>query len=136
VEQFCGEHFPHHFTGVAVKQQTLLVYRRPHPEFDRRVRAAFPYPGIRFVDSDFSRRELSDLQERIQADRQHWLHRGILINSVGSTADRVLVGVPPPDFAKARPALEKHYGPIVVVYASDPVPASPLIGPTRLPGGE
>lgn len=133
VEYFCREHFPEHFTGVAVKQQTLLIYRRPHPEFDRRVRAEFPGPGLRFVDSDYSGRELVDLQARVRADHQEWLDRGIHINSIGLTADRVVVGVRSGDFATARPALEEQYGPAVLIQASDPMLASPHIGPLRLP---
>ncbi|MFY1689814.1 hypothetical protein [Plantactinospora sp. WMMB782] len=119
VEHFCREHFPEHFTGVAVEQQTLLVYRRPHSGFDRRVRAEFPHLS-RFVDSDSSRRQLVALQGRVRADHQEWLDRGLRINSIGLTADRVIVGVRSADLTRARPAIER-YGPAVLVQASDPM---------------
>jgi hypothetical protein len=121
VEQFCGEHFPDHFTGVAVRQQTLLVYRRPHPDFDRRVRAAFPQPGIRFVDTDLSLRELTAVLDRVRADHQEWLDRGIHITGFGVGVDRVEVSVRPADLADARPALAQRYGAAVIVSGSEPM---------------
>jgi hypothetical protein len=132
VDAFCAAEFPDHYAGVAQvgaeleHPRAIVVYRRPLSALDTAVRLQFPQVStiLRFVDADYSRKELVALGRRViqdatQSSVRAFTNSECIPEADGSAVRVVLPGVDD----RTRALLSQRYGPAVNVDAAAAAPS-------------
>lgn len=137
VQPILEKRFAGAYAGLEIRNDMIVVYRKPDPTLDAEVRKAAPDARFEFRDARYTRAEMAEYVKRVMDDRPHWNGRGITIVQAGPAVDGsgVEVGVvapPPGDFARQLgayyPAMSfmlRTSGEIVPAPYTGPVPVYP-----------
>lgn len=119
------------YAGLEVDGNRVRVYRVPDGTFDAALRGLDGGDRLLLSDAEHSRAELQRVQQRVEADAEHWRRTGLRFSTLAIRHDgaAVEVGVAEPDRVRdAQRALEQRYGdaaPVRVVQAGPVVPLGP-----------
>lgn len=110
--------FPDTYTGQFEDDvnHLVIVYRRPDPALDRRVRAEFPTTRVLFADARFARTQLNAFGRLVMHDRDYWRGRGITVEAVanGAVGEGVDVFVAPGAGPDTERLMNEHYGTVPI----------------------
>jgi hypothetical protein len=100
------------YAGVRLVQERdrIQVFRKPSADFDRWIVRDFAADCVEVLDARYSARELRAMQDRIEADMDHWRQRGIRVNTIGADFVRGVIVVGTQDEDRARQELPARYG--------------------------
>ena len=137
VQPLLESEFADAFAGLEVRDDRLLVYRKPDRALDDEVRARAPGVRIDLHDARYSRAEMLAAAARVMDDREHWRDRGADLNVAGPKTDGSGVevgtaGEPPAQLAawlqENYPAMSftvRREGAVVFPVHTGPVPVYP-----------
>jgi hypothetical protein len=104
-----------YYAGLEVAAPGLIVYRIPGDGLDGAVRAALPGVPVSFRDAPHSRNELTELAQRLLADRAYWAAQGVELWTVGARHDGTGVEVGTPAGDKLLAGAPVKYGPVPII---------------------
>lgn len=130
VMRFGNEHYPQHFTGVALGQGSkILVYRTPTRDLDQALIERFPRAELVFLDREYTARQLEDAVQSVLADLDYWRGHGIQIASVGPSSSFDGVVVQTSQAGSVEDAFRQRYGDIVALM--EPQGDFEVLGPAQ-----
>lgn len=126
--------YPSNFAGIAVREETITVYRIPDDGLDRAARQALSNEiDLRLSDALFSLIDMESLASRLDRDRAMWADSGIIINRISILPDGsgIEVGVTR-DAASAQQRFRARYDTAAVraVAEAPPIPLRARVRPT------
>lgn len=108
--------FPESFTDVEITSEAVVVFRKPSTAFDEWA----AQECVTLVDALHSAPELRALRDRVEADRDYWKGRGIVLNTVAVDPDGTIrIGVNEEDVERAQKEIVARYGDVRITAISD-----------------
>jgi hypothetical protein len=115
MEDLLRDQYAQWYAGTVLDGDTVIVYRKPGSELDRRIPERFDIK-VRFADAKLSETEMRTITDRIVADTAFWSTEGIKVNGAGPLPDGSAVRVMTPDGKPGEAdRMSRHYGKPIVV---------------------
>lgn len=89
VQEDAEQRFADTFAGVTLdhSNRTMIVYRRPDPALEARVRSLAGDVRVTFRDARYSLAQLRAVVDRVAADTDYWRQNGVEVTSVAPRPD-------------------------------------------------